>query len=219
MLNAKQFFDAYAPAFNGSAKVVDVGSQDVNGSLREVCPFEYIGLDFEQAKGVDIVLTDPYSFPLEDESTDIIITSSTFEHSEMFWLVFLEMLRILKPHGLIYINAPSGGDFHRYPVDCWRFYPDSGRALETWARRHSINAAMLESYIQSGGGCYDFVSVFLKDEAAISRYPNRILHTKQDFENGQIRGQDGILNYHATSQDSADRTLLRRIERRLSSHS
>ena len=30
---------------------------------------------------------------------------------------------------LFYLNAPSNGEFHRYPVDCWRFYPDAGGAL------------------------------------------------------------------------------------------
>ncbi len=67
MDNAKQFFDCYAPPFTNKIagegglrdkiKVVDIGAQDVNGSLRSVCPadFEYIGVDFEHAKGVDIV--------------------------------------------------------------------------------------------------------------------------------------------------------------------
>jgi SAM-dependent methyltransferase len=117
--------------------IVDIGSQDVNGSLRSVAPpnNKYIGVDFVEAKGVDVVITDPYSLPFEDESVDAVVSSSCFEHSEFFWLLFNEALRILKPTGLLYINVPSNGQFHRYPVDCWRFYPDSGVALQNWGKR------------------------------------------------------------------------------------
>jgi len=156
MNNAKSFFEVYAKDFSSkdNVKVVEIGSQDVNGSLRQVCPkdFKYIGVDFQEANGVDIVLDDPYLLPFDSQSIDIVISSSCFEHSEMFWLVFLEVLRILKPKGLFYLNAPSSGSFHRYPVDCWRFYPDSGKALITWANRNGINANLLESFTQTGGG-------------------------------------------------------------------
>src|ERR1700758_690440 len=39
------------------------------------------------------------------------------------------MCRIVRPGGLIFLIAPSRGPEHRYPVDCWRFYPDGYRAL------------------------------------------------------------------------------------------
>ena len=66
-------------------------------------------MDFQVGPGVDLLLSDPYVFPLEDENCDVVLSSSCFEHSEFFWLTFLEALRILKPHGLLYINAPSTG--------------------------------------------------------------------------------------------------------------
>ena len=80
----------------------------------------------------------------------------------MFWVVFLEMMRVLEPASLLYMNGPSNSSFHRYPVDCWRFYPDTGGALVTWARRSNINALLLESYVslQQDGGWNDFVGVF-----------------------------------------------------------
>jgi len=204
MSNCQSFFDTYAPSFvnRQNVKVVEIGSQDVNGTLRDACPsnFEYVGVDFQEAKGVDIVLTDPYSLPFEDESVDIILSSSCFEHSDMFWLVFLEILRVLKPNGLFYLNVPSAGSFHRYPVDCWRFYPDSGIALVTWAKKNGINAAMLESYTQTGGKWQDYIAIFLKDEALSKDFPNRILDSKKDFENGQLLLNDQVLNFRDTSQ-------------------
>ena len=126
-------------------KIVEIGSQDVNGSLRSVAPSgnDYVGVDFVAGKGVDVILTDPYSLPFPDESFDVCVTSSCFEHSEFFWIVFLEILRIVKPGGLVYMNVPSNGDVHRGPVDCWRFYPESGVALQNWARRSGVDAALL----------------------------------------------------------------------------
>jgi SAM-dependent methyltransferase len=176
---AKSFFDTYAMTYlqsGADTKVIEIGSQDLNGSLRECCPidFEYIGVDFVAGKGVDLILEDPYSLPFETASADIIIASSCFEHSEMFWVLFLEVMRVLKPDGLFYLNVPSNGDVHRHPVDCWRFYPDSGRALVAWAKRNGMNPALLESYtsVQISDIWNDFVAVYVRDENHASRHPN-----------------------------------------------
>lgn len=205
MQNCQEFFDCYAKAFAGPAKIVEIGSQDVNGSLRSAAPknFEYLGVDFVAGKGVDLVLQDPYVLPLSSESADIVLSSSCFEHSEMFWLVFLEIMRILKPHGLFYLNAPSNGSFHRYPVDCWRFYPDSGRALVAWARRNGMKSVMLESFVsaQADDIWNDFVAVFLKDESHKARYTSRIVDSKEDFMNGAVLGLDGFLKYNVLPED------------------
>lgn len=210
MNNCRSFFEAYADCFakEKTTKVVEIGSQDVNGSLRSVAPseFDYVGVDFQAAKGVDIVLDDPYSLPFDDGSVDIVLSSSCFEHSEMFWLVFLEVMRVLKPTGLFYLNAPSAGSFHRYPVDCWRFYPDSGRAMVSWSRRNGGKAQLLESYVQKGGTWQDFVGIFVKDESFSLQYPRRILDSKTDFENGVVLGKPDFINASGTCQN--DKKLL-----------
>lgn len=207
MTNAKQFFDCYGPQLRAGqpVKVIEIGSRDVNGSIRKHCPpdFEYVGVDFEAGKGVDLVLADPYELPFEAESADLVVSSSCFEHSELFWILFLEIMRLLKPHGLFYLNAPSNGGFHRYPVDCWRFYPDSGRALVTWARRNGVDALLLESYtsLQFGDIWNDFVGVFLKSRGQAARYPARIVDAKEDFINGLTDRGDDFLRYSKQQED------------------
>ena len=187
---AKLFFDTYVTP-SAETRLLEVGSQNVNGSLREVAPeeIEYVGVDMEQGDGVDILLTDPYALPFPNESFDVVVSSSCFEHDEFFWVSFMEALRVLKPHGVMYLNVPSNGLFHRYPVDCWRFYPDSGRALVNWARRCGLRATLLKSFVgvqQEGreGTWNDFVAVVLKDEFEAARYPRRILEHLRDFDNG-----------------------------------
>ncbi len=210
MLHGQLFFQTYLKNKPG-AIVVAIGAQDVNGSLKSVCPpsCKYIGVDFISGKGIDVVLEDPYKLPFEDGSVDAVVSSSCLEHSELFWLSFLEMLRILKPGGLCYLNVPSNGEFHRFPVDCWRFYPDSGNALVTWAKRNNYPTVLLESFTgnQATSGepslqqWSDYIAVFLKDEAQISDYPDRILDTYRLCENAYLHGKEGFQNHQTHVED------------------
>jgi SAM-dependent methyltransferase len=206
MDNGKLFFATYLEACT-DALVLDIGSQDVNGSLRQLAPpgARYLGLDFAAGRGVDLVLEDPYQLPFADDTADAVVSSSCFEHIEMFWLMFNEVLRVLKPHGLFYLNAPSNGEFHRYPVDCWRFYPDAGEALVRWGRRSGCRPALLESFTtyQRLDIWNDFIAVFVKDEACADRHPGRMLDRIDRYMNGRRYGVDRILCPQAASEDGA----------------
>ena len=78
--------------------------------------------------------------PFQSHSVDVIVSGQAFEHIEFFWLTWLEMTRILKPGGLIFLVAPSRGPEHRYPQDCWRFYPDGYRALASFGGLELVSA-------------------------------------------------------------------------------
>ena len=211
MLNAKMFFDRYGTPFSAGT-VLDIGAQDVNGSIRNVCPaqFTYTGVDFVEGKGVDVCLEDPYHLPFADQSIDIVVSSSCFEHAELFWVLFLEIMRVLKAPGLFYLNAPSNGEVHRYPLDCWRFYPDSGKALVTWARRNGFDAALIESYTskQIGDVWNDYVAVFLKGAAFASVFPQRITDDFHAFTNGMALGRSDVLNPQRYPEDMDKLTLI-----------
>lgn len=134
-----QFMDLTKRHFKADKiKVLDVGSYGVNGTYREIFSdtnkFIYTGLDVNPGPNVDYVPQNPYIWPeLEDEFFDVIISGQAFEHIEFPWLIINEMSRKLKKNGLICIVAPSRGPEHKYPVDCWRYYPDGFRALAKWA--------------------------------------------------------------------------------------
>jgi len=160
------FFENYwQPGFR---RIVDLGAYDVNGSLRNVAPrgAAYVGLDLEAGPGVDIVLPPEAPIPLPDGDCDMTVSSSALEHDGFFWNTFMELVRITKPGGYIYINAPSNGYFHRYPHDNWRFYADASRALERWAARCGSPVKLVESFIaeRMGDVWNDFVAVFWKGE-------------------------------------------------------
>jgi SAM-dependent methyltransferase len=163
--NCLKFFNKYlSTLLLESLKVVDFGSYDVNGTLKPIfSKCNYIGIDMSPGPNVDIV-TSGDNTPFETNSIDVVISSSNFEHDDCFWMTFLEMARIVKPGGFIYINAPSAGFYHGYPGDCWRFYADSGKALAKWANKNNINIELLETYIDTRGVWHDNVSIYRKDK-------------------------------------------------------
>jgi hypothetical protein len=150
--------------------ILDLGSLDVNGSYRryfEVSPWTYRGIDMAAGENVDVVLQDPYDWrEIGSGSADVVISGQAFEHIEFFWLTMLEIARVLKPEGLCCLIAPSGGHEHRYPVDCWRFYPDGFTAL---ARFTSLD--VLEVYSQNGTGGYSDESDLWQDTVLVCRKP------------------------------------------------
>ena len=123
---------------NDPLLILDLGSLDVNGSYRryfEVFSWTYQGMDMTAGKNVDIVLQSPYNWrAIKSNSVDVLISGQAFEHIEFFWITMLEIARVLKPGGLCCIIAPAGGGEHKYPVDCWRFYPDGFSALTRCVR-------------------------------------------------------------------------------------
>lgn len=173
-------------------------------------------MDFADAPGVDVVLTDPYSIPLEDGLADAVVTSSCFEHSEFFWLTFMEALRLLTPSGLLYMNAPANGVFHRHPVDCWRFYPDSGVALQNWARRNGVNAELLESFVGAQGPdrWNDFTAVFVKDSSEAGCYPDRMIDRIDSYTNGRVKGEPDFRRFDTAPEDTWAKTALQMLVNR-----
>ena len=119
---------------NKKFKLIEIGSLSVNSNIKKSLEdnMEYIGIDIVKGKNVDVVLDDPYKFPFEDKSVDVVISISNFEHIEFFWLTYLEILRMLKNDGLFFLNAPSNSKYHRHETDNWRFYPDSSISLQKW---------------------------------------------------------------------------------------
>ena len=140
--------------------VLDIGGADVNGSYRDVFSgpqYRYRAADIAAGEGVDIVLDDPYHVPLADASVDIVLSGQMLEHCEYFWLAFQEMVRLVKPDGFIFLIAPSAGPIHRYPVDCYRFYPDAYSALARFSGCHLVDV-----WRDERGPWQDLVGVFRK---------------------------------------------------------
>lgn len=128
-------------------RVLDLGSRQVVKShathrgLLDGYDCDYVGVDVAAGVNVDIVMPKPYRIPLKTSTVDVVMTAQAFEHIPFPWASFMEISRLLKPGGLVFLIAPSRG--HRHGTyDCWRFYPDSMRALAAFARME-----LLEAYV------------------------------------------------------------------------
>jgi len=198
-----------------NAKVLEIGSLNINGCLRDVAAptTNYVGLDFKQGPSVDMVVAPGDDYPVENGSFDLVMASSVFEHDPRFWDTFLQMCRAARRGGHIYINAPANGTVHRYPLDCWRFYPDAGMALADYARLHGLEIDLVESFTgqRHSDVWNDFVAIFRKGPTAdplntafvYQRYPCSNVRTWQSAS---------LIN---PSQSTEDMLLLNRLQQQV----
>jgi SAM-dependent methyltransferase len=156
----RAFFESYV---RPGDRILEIGAFDVNGSLRDFCPAgsHYVGVDLAPGRSVNVVGI-AADLPFAGERFDIVVSSSCLEHDSMFWLTFLEICRVAKSGGYVYLNAPSRGVYHRFPIDAWRFFPDAGVALGAWARRNEYDMSLIESFIAAGDEFGDCVMIFGK---------------------------------------------------------
>lgn len=193
--------DIYA---DKKAKILELGSMDVNGSLRQFAPdgCSYTGVDLEPGKSVDLVVKPGEPLPFSDSAFDLILASSVFEHDPAFWSTFLDLVRLVKEGGYIYVNAPSNGKVHRYPEDHWRFYPDSGLALERWATSQKLPVKLIESFTapRQKDMWNDFVAVFRRGEHE-DELIGRFLHTSFGANNIWTIGADKPLRPYEPTED------------------
>lgn len=157
MNNMKAFFDKYVKTGDS---ILDIGSKIYHRhtSYKDLIPegATYCGMDLEAGENVDLVVENPYEWEeIEDNTFDIIISGQTFEHNPFFWKSFEEIVRVCKPDGMICVIAPSKGNIHRYPVDCWRFHPDGMQALADYT-----SIRLIESFIDANSKWGDCVGIF-----------------------------------------------------------
>ncbi|MEA5440933.1 class I SAM-dependent methyltransferase [Cyanobium gracile] len=133
--------------------ILDVGSAAVAGeaasyrALFENPGWTYVGLDRELALNVDIVPSDPYRWSeLTNASFDVVVSGQALEHIDQPWRTVQEIARVLRHGGLAMVIAPSAGPVHRFPLDCWRFYPDGMEALARQAGLDVIETHWDTSY-------------------------------------------------------------------------
>jgi FkbM family methyltransferase len=148
-----------------SYRVVDFGSRVVGKQtlkhkhLFAAYNVDYIGVDVGPGTNVDVVMQRPYSIPLPDQSADIVISGQVFEHVPFFWASFLEMTRLLKVGGYIFLTAPSRGHLHAHPYDCWRYYPDGYKALAAYANLRLVDVQTDFPPARLPNGRFDYASV------------------------------------------------------------
>jgi SAM-dependent methyltransferase len=108
-------------------RVLEVGSLDVNGSVRgdimKLEPAEYVGIDIRPGPGVD-VLCDAGDVVARfgEDAFDVVVSTELLEHARDWRRVISNIKRATRPGGVMIVSTRSYGvDFHRRPFDYWRY--------------------------------------------------------------------------------------------------
>lgn len=108
---------------DGPLRILEVGSYDVNGSVRELFnQVFYVGVDIEDGPGVDEVRSSHELWPHWPEDTfDLVVSTEMLEHDRQPWRSLRQMYMVLKKGGLLLVTARGNGFGEHNPPDRFRF--------------------------------------------------------------------------------------------------
>lgn len=91
-------------------KILEVGSLNINGSLRDIFkkPSEYIGCDLAPGSGVDII-SRAHELKYEKDYFDVSLSAECFEHDEFWVQSFAKMVELTKSGGIIVFSCATEG--------------------------------------------------------------------------------------------------------------
>lgn len=114
------------------ARVLDVGSMDVNGTCRPLFldAAAYLGVDIRPGPAVDQVVVSGGPLPESDPPWDVIVCTEMLEHDDAPWWTLRRMIEVAAPDcRLILTTRGIGFPLHEYPGDHWRFSCTGLRSL------------------------------------------------------------------------------------------
>ncbi len=110
------------------SNTLEIGSLNINGSVRGLFSGPYMGIDVKDGEGVDLVM-DGHAIGFPDASFDTVVSTSQLEHDPAFWLTLAEVGRVLRPGGHFILCTVS----YNFPIhdepDYFRFLPATHRLL------------------------------------------------------------------------------------------
>lgn len=97
------------PDFFSGARVIEIGSLDINGSVRShFAAAQYVGVDLEAGPGVDLVSMG-HEVSLPADSFDCAVSLECFEHNPYWAQTFANMMRLTRPGGLVLMTCATTG--------------------------------------------------------------------------------------------------------------
>jgi len=104
-----QIVKHYLPQYFSGGRVVEIGSLDINGSVRpHFQAAKYVGVDLGPGPGVDVVRPG-HLFDEPSGSYDCAVSANCFEHNPYWLETFVNMLRLVREDGLVLFTCASTG--------------------------------------------------------------------------------------------------------------
>ena len=110
-------------------EILEIGARNVTGKpLRDLfLKANYTGFDYYPGENVDIVGDAHELSKFFDRKFDLIFCSAVFEHLTMPWRVSVEIIKLLKVRGYVFIETHYSHSSHERP---WHFFQFSENALD-----------------------------------------------------------------------------------------
>lgn len=109
------------PPIKGRVLDVGCGRKPYAGWLSSATT--HVGIDIQSAEGIDLIVDLNGVWPIQSASFDVILCTQVLEHVRNMDGVMEEMLRVLKPGGILILTVPfcynehgTPGDYRRFPV-------------------------------------------------------------------------------------------------------
>ena len=122
--------EALVRATPAGACVIDLGSGGRQVSASTVC------VDFIVFANTSVV-ADVQSLPFRSESVDLVIATGLLEHVDDPVAVIKEVVRVLRPGGVVHVEVPFIQQYHEDPIDYRRY---TGPGLQRELERHGLQA-------------------------------------------------------------------------------
>jgi hypothetical protein len=131
--NSILMFKKYAlPHFGTGIRVLEIGPDAFPSSYKTIAGNTcacWDTCDLYQDSRLTYTAASEYSFPIADQSYDIVLSGQVIEHVRKVWLWIKEVSRVCKIGGKVITINPVSWPYHEAPVDCWRIYPEGMKAL------------------------------------------------------------------------------------------
>lgn len=162
-------------------RVLNAGSADVR------YPGDCVNVDIQAKPGVDRVC-DIHDLPFEDASFDIVICNAVLQYCRNPFAVAQQFLRVLKPGGWLYVDAPWMQPYCTDTPDKFRFSEDGLRTVFADFEIEQVGPSIASgsAFAFLGFSVCDsltpnhYLNTALAEAARISLYPLRWLTTRRE---------------------------------------
>ena len=123
-------------------RVCELGSRDVNGSVRGLFPgASYVGVDLEPGPGVDVI-GDPATWrPEPAQGFDTVVSTETLEHTPHAKAICATAYALLEERGVFILTAAAVGRAPHSAID--------GGALRHGEFYRNIDVRLLRQWLRS----------------------------------------------------------------------
>lgn len=143
-------------------RILNAGSADVRYGG------DCVNVDVQEKPGVDYVC-DIHELPFEDSSFDIVVCNAVLQYCRNPFTVAKQFMRVLKPGGHLYVDAPWMQPYCKDTPDKFRFSEDGLRAV-----LDGFDVVEIGPSIQSGSA-FAFMGFTIADNLTGNKYVNAAL--------------------------------------------